>query len=130
MYTLLSEVTFVRDIDRALCVGDFHALMEPTDMTDFETMLTNYVESTYEQCTDSTAEAVFPHLESQLVVTHAKLITELEKEVSDYPEHVCCSCKQLHQRKSVTRVNISDNLGSQVWQRLKTFIFTTESQCM
>ena len=59
---------------------------------------------------------MFPHLESQLTVTHAKLITELEKEISDYPEHVCCSCEQLHQRKSVTRVNISDNLGSDVWE--------------
>ena len=49
-------------------------------------------------------------------------VTELEKEISDYPEHVCCSCGKLHQRKSVTRVNISDNLGSEVWQRLKTFI--------
>ena len=44
-------------------------------MTDFETMLTNDVESTYEQCTDSTVETAFPHLESQLAVTHAKLIT-------------------------------------------------------
>ena len=92
---------FVRDIDRALCTGDFHALMELTAMTDFETMLTNDVKSMYEQCTDSTVEAAFPHLESQLAVTHTKLITELEKEISDYPEHVCCSCEQQHQRKSV-----------------------------
>ena len=122
VYTAIRSHMFVREIDRALCAGDFHALMELTDMTDLETMLTNDVESTYEQCTDSTVEGVFPHLESQLAVTHAKLIAELEKEISDYPEHVCCSCEQLHQRKSVTRVNISDNLGSEVWQRLKTFI--------
>ena len=51
-----------------------------------------------------------------------KLITQLEKEINDYPEHVCCSCEQLHQRKSVTRVNISDNLGGEVWERLKSFI--------
>ena len=113
---------FVHDIDQALCAGDFCALMELTEMTDFETMLTNDVESTYEQCTDSTVGAVFPQLESQLVVKHAKLITQLEKEISDYPLHVCCSCEQLHQRKSVTRVNISDNLGSEVWERLKSFI--------
>ena len=116
MYTLLSELTCLSVTLTELCAGDFHALMELTDMTDFETMLTNDVESTYEQCTDSTVETAFPHLESQLAITHAKLITELEKEIIDYPQHVCCSCGQLHQRKSVTRVSISDNLGSEVLQ--------------
>ena len=96
--TAIRSHVFVHDIDQALCAGDFHALMELTEMTDFETMLTNDVESTYEQCTDSTVEAVLPQLESQLVVTHAKLISQLEKEINDYPEHVCCSCEQLHQR--------------------------------
>ena len=32
---------FVQDIDQALCAGDFCALMELTEMTDFETMLRN-----------------------------------------------------------------------------------------
>ena len=113
---------FVLDIGQALCAGDFRALMELTEMTDLETMLTNDVESTYEQYTDSTVGAVFPQLESQLVVRQAKLITQLKKEINDYPLHVCCSCEQVHQRKSVTQVNISDNLGSEVWERLKSFI--------
>ena len=40
---------FVCDIHRALCAGGFHAPMELTDKTNFETnMLTNDVESTYE----------------------------------------------------------------------------------
>ena len=60
-----------------------------------------------------------PHLESQLLITHAELITWLEK---DFPEHVCCSCQRLHQRKSVTRVKLSDDLSSEVWPRLKSFI--------
>ena len=122
VHTAIRSHVFVHDIDQALCAGDFRALMELTEMTDFETMLTNDVESTYEQCTDSTVGAVFPQLESQLVVRHAKLITQLDKHINDYPEYVCCSCEQLHQRKSVTRVNISDNLGCEVWERLKSFI--------
>ena len=55
-------------------------------MTDFST---NDVESKYEQCTGSTVETVFPQLESQLVIINAKLITQLEKEINDYSEHVC-----------------------------------------
>ena len=56
-------------------------------------------------------------------MTHAKLITELEKEIEDFPEHVCCSCERLFQKKSVTVVKLSDNLGNVVWPMLKSFIF-------
>ena len=88
----------------------------------FEVRLNNDVESSYEQCTHSAdADSMLrqPRLESQLVITHAGLITWLEKEIDDFPEHVCCSCERLHQRKSV---KLSDNLGSEVWLRLKSFI--------
>ena len=47
---------------------------------------------------------------------------DLDKEIDDYPEHVCCSCERQHQRKNVTIVSLSDNLGSEVWPRLKNFI--------
>ena len=102
-----------------------NALMELTKVDDFDTLLNNDVESSYEQCTDSAdADSMLrqPHLESQLVITHAGLISRLEKEIDDFPELVCCSCEGLHQRKSVTRVKLSDNLGSGVWLRLKSFV--------
>ena len=47
---------------------------------------------------------------------------DLDKEIDDYPEHVRCSCECLHQRKNVTIVSLSDNLGSEVWPRLKNFM--------
>ena len=53
---------------------------------------------------------------------HVGLITQFESEVDDYPEHVCCSCECLYQRKSVTKVKLSDKLGNAVWPRLKEFI--------
>ena len=62
------------------------------------------------------------NVESQLLITHAQVINDLEKEIDDDPEHPFCSCERLHQRKSVTRVKLSDNLGSEVWSDLKAFI--------
>ena len=115
----------VDNIDEALFAGDFHALMELAKVDDFHTLLNNDVESSYEQCTDSAdADSMLrqPHLESQLVITHAGLLSRLEKEIDDFPKLVCCSCERLHQRKSVTRVKLSDNLGSEVWLRLKSFV--------
>ena len=65
---------------------------------------------------------VKPGVENQLLVTHAKLIAQLEKEIDDYPEHVCVSCQCLYQRKSVTKVELSDNLSSNVWPRIKDYV--------
>ena len=115
----------VDDIDEALCAGDFHALMELTKVDDFDTLFSNDVESSYEQCTGSAdGDSMFrqPHLESQLLFTHAQLIARLEKEIDDFPELACCSCERLHQRKSVTRVKLSDNLSSEVWPALKSYV--------
>ena len=61
-------------------------------------------------------------VENKLLIEHAQLITQFEREVDDYPEHVCCSCECLYQRKSVTKVKLSDKLGNAVWPRLKEFI--------
>ena len=59
----------------------------------FATLLSNEVETTYEQCTE-TADKGIVHsgVEIQLLTKHAQLITELEKEINDYPEHMCYSC--------------------------------------
>ncbi len=115
----------VFDIDKALRAGDFHTLMEITKMVDFEAVLSNDVQSSFEHCTDGvTADSVLrqPNLESQLQITHAHVITQLEKEIDDFPDNVCCSCERLHQRKSVMRVKLTDELSSDVWPRLKNFI--------
>ena len=84
-------------------------LMELTKVDDFDTLFSNDVESSYQQCTGS-ADGDWmlrqPHLESQLLFTHAQLIAQLEKEIDDFPELACCSCKRLHERKSVTRVKL------------------------
>ena len=42
-----------------------------------------------------------PGLETWLHIEHADLISKLEKDVSDDPEHVCCSCERLFLRKNV-----------------------------
>ena len=41
VHTAIRSHVFVHEIDQALCAGDFRALMELTEMTNFETMLRN-----------------------------------------------------------------------------------------
>ena len=120
VYRAIGAHVGVQKIDRALCSGDFHTLMEITKISDFKTLLSNEIDTSYEQCTEA-ADYVLTHagVENKLLIEHAQLITQFESEVDDYHEHVCCSCECLYQRKSVTKVKLSDKLGNAVWPRLK-----------
>ena len=112
---------YVATIDNALSAGDFYSLMD----LEFYNLFSTNVEEKYEQHTDTVAAGSMlrnPNLESHLLTTYANLMIDLDKEIDDCPEHVCCSCECLHQRKSVTIVSLSDNIGSEVWPRLKKFI--------
>ena len=92
---------YIFDIDMALCAGQYSRLMEITQSNGFESLISNDVEASYEQCTDVADEKSVlrqPNLEAQLLITHAELISQLENEVQDFPEHACCSCERLHQQ--------------------------------
>ena len=125
VHSAITNHKCVFEIDKALCTGNYEKLMNITNIEKFESLLCNEVEASYQQCAG--VESVYsalrqPNIEEQLLITHAKLILQLEKEIEDYPESVCCSCERLLQRKSVTVVKLSDNLGNVVWPRLKSFI--------
>ena len=115
VYTARRSHLGVVSIDKALSAGDFHSLMEITKVHDFADLLSADLDSSYQQCTDDAGTMSVPQsLEAQLLIKHAQTISDLEKEIDDDPVHACCSCERLHQRKSVTKVNLSDNLGSMV----------------
>ena len=67
-------------------------LMEVTSVDKLDALLSNDVNSSYEQSTDTEcADSALrqPNLESQLFVTHAGLKAELEKEINDVAVSVC-----------------------------------------
>ena len=118
---------YIFDIDKALCTGECHRLMGITQSNGFESLISNDVEASYEQCTDVAGGDLMlrqPNLKAQLLISHAELISQLEDEVQDFPEHACCSCQceRLHERKSLTRVNLSDDFSHDVWPHLKSYI--------
>ena len=96
VYSAIRSHICVFQIDQALCIGNHQKLMEITEVDRFEGLLSNDVESSYEQCTDTEHAGSAlrqPNLEAQLLITHAGLIAELEKEIDDFPDHACCSCE-------------------------------------
>ena len=75
VFSAVNSHKCVQNIDNALSAGDYHTLMDITDLNDFEAMLSNEVESTYEQCADSAdSELVKPGVEMKLLTKYAQLI--------------------------------------------------------
>ena len=116
VYTARRSHLCVVSIDKALGAGDFHSLMEITKVQDFADLLTADLDSSYQQSADDVGTMSVPQsLETQFLIKHAQTISDLQKEIDDDPVHPCCSCEHLQQRNCVTRVSLSDNLGSKVW---------------
>ena len=88
----------VCEIDQALGTGDYIKLMKMTDIKNIEFLLGNDVDHKFEEITHDNLYLRQPDLEDKLVSTHAALITEFEKNIYDFPEHVCCCCERLNQR--------------------------------
>ena len=53
VYSAVNNHWCVKNIDKALSTGDFHTLVEITKLNNFEALLSNEVETTYEQCTEA-----------------------------------------------------------------------------
>ena len=113
-------------IDRALGEGDFNELMQATNKTFAQLLKTeDFINENGSSASMSNSFFRVPHLETTLQLQHSLVISQLEKEWNDNAENVCCSCQCLFQRKSVTRVKLSDDLGhSEIWSDLKEFLLT------
>ena len=74
VYSAMNSHQYILKIDEALCAGDFHSLMKITNMSDFEALLSNEIETTYEQSTEAAdSELVKPGIETQLLTKHVQL---------------------------------------------------------
>ena len=124
--TALSCHKIVSSIDGALLCGNYKKLMHITDVKKVELLLGNNIAERFQQLNvDDCPHSLFksPTLEMDLAIAHAALIAAFEKEINDFPEHDCCYCERLHQRKSVSVVRLSDDLNnSDVWSELKLYI--------
>ena len=60
--------------------------------------------------------------QSQLLLTNATAIKAYEKKLREDPDCACFSCERLFVRSGVSKVKLSDELGSEVWPRLNAFV--------
>ena len=76
VYTARRSHFGVASIDKALSAGDFHSLMEVTNVHDFADLLTADLDSSYQQSADDVGTVSVPQsLEAQLLIKHAQTIS-------------------------------------------------------
>ena len=125
VYNAIASHKCILVIDEELSNGNYKKLMSLMNIERIDSLISNDVDSKYELCTGNRcadSDIRRPDLETQLMITYSVLITELEKQIYDFPEHACCCCERLHQRKSVSVVRLSDDFNSDVWAELKCHI--------
>ena len=132
VYATLKSHKSIYYIDAALQNSDLNGLVEILDIQDFKSLIslkTGNISKDYENMVTEGNNEEFS-LEAELFLKHAKILTELDKQINVFAINACCSCECLYQRKAVTRVKLSDNLGGAVWSRLRDHIASSESdQC-
>ena len=124
LHSAIKSHVHVVEIDQHLCAGSVKSLMEILKLTEFHSLLSIDVESAYVQPinADSNKPAHVLSRESQLLLTNATAIKAYEKKVREDPDCACFSCERLFVRSGVSKVKLSDELGSEVWPRLKAFV--------
>ena len=138
LYVARQHHLTVHAIDLCLCAADFKQLMELAGIEDYDHLFRCEVDAGAGKC-DNVVPAYslcgLSGLEADLQVEHAELITNLEKQISDDPEHACCSCERLLLRKQVTKFTFDDKkFSSAVWNQLKQYILhrdpNVKCQCL
>ena len=124
LHSAIRSHVHVAEIDQHLCAGSVKSLMEILKLTEFHKLLSIDVESAYVQPinADSKKPAYVLSRESQLLLTNATAIKAYEKKLREDPGCACFSCERLFVRSGVSKVKLSDELGSDVWPRLKAFV--------
>ena len=121
LYIGIRCLKVLEEIDKVLWTGDLEYLISVSGVEgQLGKLFSKEVDVVYEMPVDDVDE--MQDVESSLLLTHAQLIADYDKVLDDHAEHVCCSCERLYQRKSVSRVKLSDNLGTMVWPTLKAYI--------
>ena len=124
-------------IDTALGTGDCTKVMSLTKKIDYCDLLSNDVETSYEQSQSGSSLTILTklrqsNLESQLMIEYAGTISRLEKlfeDFEDFAEHVCVSCEHLCQRKNVSCIELSEGaISSEVWLRLLAYVICTNPE--
>ena len=67
-------------------------------------------------------ELIDPNIEHKEIIQHALTISRYEKEIADFAIIPYLSCERLFKRSQVTKVKLTNVLGSVVWPLLKNYI--------
>ena len=124
IYTARREHFIIQNIDKAIESKDYTSLLEICG-TSFHTLFKRQAPAPVQSESQNEVQPVsplrIPHLEAQLLIEHAKVIKQFDKQVHDYAIHPCTCCERLHKRSCVKEVYFDDFQPTDVWLTIKAY---------
>jgi hypothetical protein len=123
LYVAIRNTSQIDQIDDALKDKDIFELNHICGIDSNDMLLTSDFESIVSVVSTTIAnELRDPNIEHKVIIQHALTISQYEKEIADFAIIPCLSCECLFKRSQVTKVKLTDVLGSVVWPLLKNYI--------
>ena len=124
IYTARREHFVIQNIDNAIESKDYTSLLEicgTSFLNLFKRQAPAPVQSESQNDVQPVSALRIPHLEAQLLIEHAKVIKQFDKQVHDYAIHPCACCERLHKRSCVKEVYFDDFQPNNVWLTIKAY---------
>ena len=124
IYTARREHFVIQNIDNAIESKDYTSLLEicgTSFLNLFKRQAPAPVQSESQNDVQPVSPLRIPHLEAQLLIEHAKVIKQFDKQVHDYAIHPCACCERLHKRSCVKEVYFDDFQPNNVWLTIKAY---------
>ena len=124
VYSACREHFIIQNIDKAIESKDYESLLEICGAS-FQNLFKRQALVPAHSESQSDVQPVsplrIPHLEAQLLIEHAKVIKQFDKQVHDYVIHPCACCERLYKRSCVKEVYFDDFQPNDVWLTTKAY---------
>ena len=124
VYSARREHFIIQNVDKAIDSKDYKSLLEICG-TSFQHLFKKQALSPGQSESQNDVQPVsplrIPHLEAQLLIEHAKIIKQFDKQVHDYAIHPCACCERLYKKSCVKEVYFDDFQPNDVWLTIKAY---------
>ena len=112
IYTTHREHFTIQNIDKAIESKIYYTSLLEICGSSFQNLFKRQTPAPIQSESQNDVQPVsplrIPHLEAQLLIEHAKVFKQFNKQVHDYAIHPCACCERLHKRSCVKEVYFDD----------------------
>ena len=129
IFSARREHFILKNIDKAIGSKDYISLLEICGAS-FQNLFKRQAPATVQSESQSNFQPMsplrIPHLEAQLLIEHAKVIKQFDKQMHDYAIHPCACCERLYGTSCVTEAYFNDLQPNDVWLTIKVYAISVQ----